>query len=145
MVTHFGWATHASPSMPDPRIERPRFCAQCGAPVVVADASFCKNCGAPLTNTVWFNSNISWRPSVAMALSIVPGLGHWYKGEWIRGLLWFIFVSMLYSGNWVLGVLLHLICAVNAGLGGAIHEEAIANSTRRHMHRRRHRPRRIAL
>ena len=138
MVTRFGWATRASPSMPDPRIERPRFCAQCGAPVVVADANFCKNCGALLTNTVWFNSNISWRPRVAVALSIVPGLGHWYKGERARGLLWFIFVAMLYFSNApVLGFLLHLICAGNAGLGGAIREEAFANSTRYRMHSRR--------
>ncbi|MBV8453712.1 MAG: zinc ribbon domain-containing protein [Deltaproteobacteria bacterium] len=124
--------------MPDRRIERPRFCAQCGAPVVVADANFCKNCGAPLTNTVWFNSDISWRPRVAAALSIVPGLGHWYKGERVRGLLWFIFVMMLYSSNApVLGFLLHLICISNAGLGGAIREEAITNSTRRRHPRRR--------
>src|SRR5215469_3130723 len=143
---HFGWATRASPSMPDPRIERPRFCAQCGAPVVVADANFCKDCGAPLANTVWFNSDISWRPRVAVALSIVPGLGHWYKGERARGLLWFIFVPMFYlSSAPVLGILLHLICACNAGLGGAIREEAIANSTGRRMRRRRGGSRQISV
>jgi hypothetical protein len=127
--------------MPDPRIERPRFCAQCGVPVVVPDASFCKNCGAPLAQTIWFNSTISWRPWVAVSLSIVPGLGHWYKGERARGLLWFIFVLLLYSNNALLGFPLHVICAFNAGLGGAIHEEAIANSARHQMrsrHRRRH-------
>lgn len=131
MGMHSGWAMRFSPSMPEPRIERPRFCAQCGAPVVVADANFCKNCGAPLAHTVWFNSNISWRPRVAVALSIVPGLGHWYKGERVRGLLWFIFVPLFYFSNApVLGFLLHVICACNAGLGGAIREEAIANSAR---------------
>jgi zinc-ribbon domain len=129
--------------MPDSRISRARFCAQCGAPVVVADANFCKDCGAPLANTVWFNSGISWRPRVAVALSTVPGLGHWYKGERARGLLWFIFVAMFYSSTPVLGVLLHLICACNAGLGGAIREEAIANSTRRRMRSRRRGPRQI--
>jgi len=130
-VKHSGWATRSLPSMHDPHIERPRFCAQCGAAVVVADANFCKNCGAPLANTVWFNSNISWRPRVAMGLSIVPGLGHWYKGERARGLLWFIFVILFYRSNApVLGFLLHVICACNAGLGGAVREEAIANSTR---------------
>jgi hypothetical protein len=139
-----GWATRLSPSMPDARIERPRFCAQCGAPVVVADANFCKNCGAPLTNTVWFNSNMSWRPRVAVALSIVPGLGHWYKRQWARGLLWFIFVPLLYFSNApVLGFLLHVICACNAGLGGAIREEAIANSTRHQLQPRRRGARQI--
>jgi hypothetical protein len=124
--------------MPDRRIERPRFCGQCGAPVVVADADFCKDCGAPLTNTVWFNSDISWRPRVAAALSIIPGLGHLYKGEVIRGLLWLIFVLTLYSSTPMLGFLLHLVCACNAGLGGRIREEAIANTPRRHgrLHRR---------
>jgi hypothetical protein len=117
--------------MSEPRFERPRFCAQCGAPVVVADANFCKNCGAPLTHTVWFNSNIAWRPRVAVALSIVPGLGHWYKGERARGLLWFIFVPLFYFSNApVLGFLLHVICACNAGLGDAIRGEAVANSAR---------------
>jgi hypothetical protein len=131
--------------MPDPRIERPRFCAQCGVPVVVPDAIFCKNCGAPLTHTVWFNPNISWRPWLAVTLSIVPGLGHWYKGERGRGLLWFIFVPLLYQGNAWLGFLLHVICACNAGLSGAIHEEAIANSTMRQMRRRHHKPRRMTV
>jgi hypothetical protein len=130
--------------MLDSRISRARFCAQCGAPVVVADANFCKVCGAPLANTLWFNSGISWRPRVAVALSIVPGLGHWYKGERARGLLWFIFVPMFYfSSTPVLGFLLHLICACNAGLGGAIREEAIANSTKRRMRLRRRGPRHI--
>jgi hypothetical protein len=135
----FAWATHGSLFMPDPRIERARFCAQCGAPVVVADANFCKNCGAPLTNTVWLNSNISWRPGVAVLLSIIPGLGHWYKREWVRGLLWFVFVSVAYSYVTLLGFLLHLICAGNAGLAGAIREETLLNA--RHRYRRRRGPR----
>jgi hypothetical protein len=114
--------------MADSRVERPRFCSQCGSPVVVADASFCKNCGAPLASTVWFNPEISWNPRLALALSIIPGLGHWYKGQRVRGLLWFIFVILLYSSNApTIGILLHVICASNAGLSGAIREEAIAN------------------
>jgi hypothetical protein len=125
--------------MPETRIERPRFCAQCGSPVVVADANFCKNCGAPLASTVWLRSEISWRPWVAVVLSIVPGVGHWYKGQWARGLLWFIFVQLFYLSNaWALGFLLHVICACNAGLGGAIHEEAIARSAGYRMRLRRH-------
>ena len=142
---HFGWATRYSPSMPDTRIERPRFCAQCGSPVVVPDASYCKNCGAPLASTVWLNPNISWRPWIAVALSIIPGLGHWYKGQWGRGLLWFIFVQVLYFNSFALGFLLHVICACNAGLGGAIREEAIANSARYQMRRHRPKPRRMTL
>jgi len=130
--------------MPDPHIERAHFCAQCGAAVVVADAVFCKNCGAPLPNAVW-HSNISWRPAIAIALSVLPGLGHWYKGEWRRGLLWFIFVMILYSYVAALGLLLHLICACNAGLAGAIREDALVNATRRHRYPRRGGPRRLAM
>jgi len=117
--------------MPDPRLERPRFCAQCGAPVVVADATFCKNCGAPLT---WISRDISWRPMLALLLSVIPGLGQLYKGQPGRGLLWFIFVLLFLVHATPVGLLLWMICAGNAALAGAIHEEAIANSAR---HRRR--------
>jgi hypothetical protein len=114
------------------RVERPRFCSQCGNPVVVADASFCKNCGAALSGTVWFTHDVPWRPKVAIFLSIIPGLGHWYKGEPVRGFLWFIFVIVfLLLDLWPMGGLLWLICACNAGVAGAIREDAIANATRR--------------
>jgi zinc-ribbon domain len=113
------------------RIERPRFCSQCGNPVVVADASFCKNCGAPLSATVWLSHDVPWRPKVAVLLSIIPGLGHWYKGEPGRGFLWFISVVVfLLLDAWPMGGLLWLICACNAGVAGAIREDAIANATR---------------
>ena len=117
--------------MPEPRIERPRFCAQCGTPVVVADANFCKNCGSPLT---WISRDISWRPMLALLLSVIPGLGQLYKGQPGRALVWFIFVLMLLVRAWPVGLLLWMICAANAALGGAIREEAIENSAR---HRRR--------
>ncbi|HKV54640.1 MAG TPA: zinc ribbon domain-containing protein [Candidatus Binataceae bacterium] len=123
--------------MPDSRVERPRFCSQCGDPVVVSDASFCKNCGAPLAATVWFSHDITWRPIVAIALSIIPGLGHWYKGQPGRGLAWFTFVIFLYAAAAPIAYVVHLICAGNAGLGGAIREEAIANSARHNFRRRR--------
>jgi hypothetical protein len=56
-----------------------------------------------------------------MALSIVPGLGHLYKGQWLRGLLWFIFVTAFYSNSFLLGSLLHLICVINAGVSSTKH------------------------
>jgi len=127
--------------MAESRIERPRFCSQCGNPVVVADANFCKHCGAPLSSTVWLSHDITWRPLVAVLLSVIPGLGQWYKGQRVQGVLWFIFVVSLWSWSPPLGLLLYLICAANAALGGAIREEAVANSAgsrwRRHP---RHRP-----
>lgn len=119
--------------MPDPRIERPRFCAQCGSPVVVPDANYCKNCGAPLT---WLNRDISWRPVRAMFLSVIPGLGQLYKGQPARGLLWFIFVVVFLLYATPIGVLLWVICAGNAAVAGAMPGETIATTTR-HSRRRR--------
>ena len=120
--------------MHDARLERPPFCAQCGSPVVVADAEFCKNCGAPLS---WFSRDISWRPLIALILSVVPGLGQLYKGQPGRGLMWFIFVLVFLAYATPIGMLLWLVCAGNAALAGAVREEAIANSARRRTHPRR--------
>jgi hypothetical protein len=106
--------------MPEAKIDRPRFCSQCGKPVVVADASFCKECGAPLAGTVWFSRDLTWRPLVAFALSLFPGLGQLYKGQPIRAALWFAVVSLFYAGGSPLAQFLHFICALKAALDGAI-------------------------
>jgi TM2 domain-containing membrane protein YozV len=124
--------------MSDQRLDRPRFCAQCGTAVVVPDANFCRNCGAPLT---WLSHDISWRPLLAMCLSIIPGLGQLYKGQPGRGLLWFVFVVLFLAYAMPIGILLWIVCAGNAALAGAVREEVIANSARRHIYsnrRRRH-------
>jgi TM2 domain-containing membrane protein YozV len=112
--------------MPDSTIERARYCSRCGQPVTVLDAAFCKACGAPLAGTVWLSREITWRPMVAFVLSIVPGLGHFYKGQPGRGVLWFLFVLVMHFTP--LGWIVHLICAINAALSGAIREDAIAHS-----------------
>ncbi len=111
--------------MPEPRTVRPRFCSQCGAAVVVADASFCKECGAPLPDTVWLSPNLAWRPRSALLLSVIPGLGHWYKGARMRGVAWFFTVPFFYSFAFPLGLLMHMICAGNAAFGGALSEDAL--------------------
>jgi hypothetical protein len=114
--------------MPDTKIEPPRFCSQCGKPVVVADANFCKECGAPLAGAVWFSHDITWRPFVAFVLSAVPGLGQWYKGQPVRALVWFMAVMFFYTSAFPIGFILHAICAGNAALAGAIREEAFTRS-----------------
>ena len=116
--------------MPEAKIERPRFCSQCGQPVVVADASFCKECGAPLAGTVWLSRDIKWHPWTAFFLSVIPGLGQLYKGQPIKALIWFLVVALLYSGGSPLAPVLHLICALNAALAGAIREEAFDRRVR---------------
>jgi hypothetical protein len=116
--------------MADAQIERPRFCSQCGQPIIVADASFCKDCGAPLAGTVWFRHDVSWRPLTAFLLSVIPGLGQWYKGSAAKAFVWFVCVVFFYMSAPPIGLLLHAVCAGNAALAGAIREEALTRSAR---------------
>lgn len=116
--------------MPDSSIERARYCSQCGQPVIVIDAAFCKECGAALAGTFWLSPEITWRPAVALVLSLMPGLGHLYKRQPLRGLLWFMFVVYMYSVAPPLGWILHAICAGNAALSGAIREDALTRRPR---------------
>jgi hypothetical protein len=116
--------------MADSANERARYCSQCGQPVTVIDATFCKECGAPLAGSVWLSHEITWRPAVAFFLSIVPGLGHLYKRQPVRGLLWFAFVVYVYTAAPPLGWIFHAICAGNAALSGAIREEALTRTSR---------------
>jgi hypothetical protein len=97
----------------------PRYCSQCGHPVVVGDARFCKNCGGPLGSGIRFRQDLKWNPWVAAGLSILPGLGHFYKGQHLYAVLWFFAVAIAYSAG-PIGPVLHLVCAANATLGGAI-------------------------
>jgi len=115
MATLCAWATRSSFSVPETGPERPRYCSRCGNAVVVAGAAFCKDCGAPLGAHLLPDS--AGRLMVAAALSIVPGLGHLYRGYPWRGLAWFIGVVLAYS-SYPLGLLLHLICAASAALAG---------------------------
>jgi hypothetical protein len=98
----------------------PRFCSNCGHPVVVGDARFCKDCGAALGSRLRFKHDLNWNPWLAMALSLVPGLGQFYKGQRLYAVLWFVFVLVAYYGAQPIGILLYLICIANAGLAGAI-------------------------
>lgn len=108
--------------MPDPQIEQPRFCSRCGHPIVVAGAEYCKNCGAPLAGTRIFMRDPGFNPAVAFVLSLIPGLGHIYKGRVGRGVIWFFVVSIAYTMG-PIGLLMHLICAVNAALKGALQDD----------------------
>lgn len=92
--------------------------------MTVADAIYCKDCGAPLAGTEWLSRNITWRPMVALMLSLIPGVGHIYKHQPRAALVWFIAVAATYSMATALGFILHAICAMNAALSGAVREEA---------------------
>lgn len=98
---------------------------------MVVDARFCKECGAPIADTIMLHRTISWHPLTALLLSVVPGLGHWYKGQRRRAPIWFLAVIFLYAAAAPLGMIIHMICAGNAALAGAVREEALFRGGRR--------------
>jgi TM2 domain-containing membrane protein YozV len=106
--------------------EKPRFCSRCGQPIVVAEASFCKSCGAPVTRFPLLRGNPGFNPMLALVLSIVPGVGHIYRGKPFKGIWWFFGVSLAYSIGLPLGILIHIICASNAAFSGALREDMMA-------------------
>ena len=112
--------------MAEAEFEKPRFCSQCGQPIVVAQASFCKSCGAPVTRFPLLLREPGFSPVLALVLSIIPGVGQIYRGKPLRGILWFFGVSFAYGAAPALGVLIHLICAANAAFSGALHEDMAA-------------------
>jgi zinc-ribbon domain len=112
--------------VPETDFETPRFCARCGQPIVVDDARFCKSCGAPLTRSPLIRRDPGFSPIVAFVLSIIPGVGHIYRGKLLRGMLWFFGVSLAYTaGGPLMGPLIHFICAANAAFSGVIGEDAM--------------------
>lgn len=138
MAIQFGSAMPNTPSGADPRGAGPLFCSQCGRPVVVADASFCKECGAPLSSEHWLRRDIRWNPWLAASLSIIPGVGHLYRGQPWRAIVWFLLVTVGYGIDQSLGALLHAVCALNAALRGAFNDAAVSQA----LYRRRLRARR---
>ncbi|HVA78106.1 MAG TPA: zinc ribbon domain-containing protein [Candidatus Binataceae bacterium] len=112
--------------MPDPQFDQPRFCSRCGQPIVVAGAEFCKDCGAPIAPTRIFVPDPGFKPIVAFVLSVIPGLGHVYKGRVMRGVIWFVVVSIAYTMG-PIGLLMHVICAMNAALSGALRDDGFSS------------------
>ena len=59
-----------------------------------------------------------WSPGVAIVLSFfIPGLGQLYRGKIGRGILWLICVTIGYFAVIVPGLVLHLICLIDASSG----------------------------
>ncbi len=92
----------------------------------MADASFCKSCGAPITRSQLLRRDSGFSPVLALLLSVVPGVGHIYRGKPLRGILWFFGVSFAYAANPPLGVLIHFICAANAAFSDTLREDMMA-------------------
>ena len=63
---------------------------------------------------------------LALVLSIVPGVGHIYRGKPFKGFLWFCFVSFAYATSTPFGILIHTICAANAAFSDRLREDLLA-------------------
>ena len=82
----------------------------------------CKECGAPLVEEQLRRArDFGWKPLIAAALSIVPGLGHLDFVSPFRGLVWFFGVLLAYAAP-PLGYILQGTTAASAasiGTAGA--------------------------
>lgn len=87
--------------------------------MVVDDARFCKDCGAALSRGWRLRHDLNWNPWIAVALSLIPGLGQFYKGQHIYAVLWFVGIAVAYAAG-PIGLVMHLVCLINAGIAGAI-------------------------
>ena len=112
----------AEASMADTATTRARFCSQCGQPVTVAEAVFCKQCGAQLSVSGWLGE-LGSPAVVAVMLSLVPGLGHFYAGRTGRAIGWFFGTLFAYGASSSLGVLIQLVCAVSAARAATLDAE----------------------
>ena len=101
---------------------RARFCSQCGQPVTVAEAVYCKQCGASLGAARWLG-DLNSPAVIAVVLSVVPGLGHFYAGRTGRAIGWFFGTLFAYGTSSSLGVLIHMVCAVSAARAAALDAE----------------------
>jgi TM2 domain-containing membrane protein YozV len=59
-----------------------------------------------------------WSPAVAAILSLfIPGVGQMYKGRVGEGILWLIFTPIGYIFLILPGLIMHIICIINAAQG----------------------------
>ena len=63
---------------------------------------------------------------LALVLSIVPGVGHIYRGRPFKGIFWFFGVTVCYGIAFPFGFLIHIICAANAAFSGTLREDMLA-------------------
>jgi hypothetical protein len=111
--------TDAPPARPESPQGDTLPCPQCGHPLP-RDAEHCDKCdwkhGVPVQTAEGKASD-----AVAVILSIIPGLGHIYKGHKLAGFLWmfcaipvglFVLLAAFASAGWGLGLFFFYLGAV---------------------------------
>ncbi len=101
-------------------------CAYCAEEINI-DAIKCKHCGEILDPEIkaaranQASTQIiieKWNPGIAALLSFfLPGVGQMYKGDVGSGILWLIGVIIGYIFLIIPGIILHIICIINAASG----------------------------
>lgn len=94
-------------------------CPDCGNEVSDR-APTCPHCGGPIAApaSVVRAPQAQWSPGVAAVLSLViPGAGQMYKGQVGAGFAWLLGTAFAYLLLIVPGIIVHIICVVNAASG----------------------------
>src|SRR5213080_3951536 len=110
--------TDAPTIRPEPSAADKMPCPYCGH-LLPKDAETCDRCDwtRPATETAEGKAS----DAVAVILSVIPGLGHIYKGHILAGFLWmagaipvgiFVFLAAIASAGWGLGLFFFYLGAV---------------------------------
>lgn len=92
------------------------FCAE----TILEDARKCKHCGEIVDPTLRPQAPApeAWNPGAAAVLSLfIPGAGQIYRGKLGPGLLWLFGTALGYVLLVLPGLVLHIICIVDAYKG----------------------------
>ena len=75
---------------PTPTVTGTHTCPLCGAPLNSASPDECTQCDWVAPSSGLHHAGGSFRDRVAVALSVIPGLGHIYKGHRLTGALYML-------------------------------------------------------